>query len=93
MGLKTTETLVFPIKSDFPLTQQCNQSTSSNHDHVCGDLAMLIAFLFDTVGRYLLRRQLASVVELDDRTLLDIGLNRSELRTVAWNTSTHWAQR
>jgi hypothetical protein len=30
---------------------------------------MLIAFLFDTVGRYLrYRSQLASMVELDDRT-------------------------
>lgn len=55
---------------------------------------MLIAFLFDTVGRYLrYRSQLASMVELDDRTLSDIGLNRSELRVVAWQTASHWAQR
>jgi uncharacterized protein YjiS (DUF1127 family) len=55
---------------------------------------MLIAFLFDTVGRYLrYRSQLASIVELDDRTLSDIGLNRSELRVVAWQTASHWAQR
>ena len=55
---------------------------------------MLIAFLFDTVGRYLrYRTQLASMVELDDRTLSDIGLNRSELRAVAWQTVSHWAQR
>ena len=41
---------------------------------------MLIAFLFDTIGRYLrYRSQLASMVELDDRTLTDIGLNRGEL--------------
>jgi uncharacterized protein YjiS (DUF1127 family) len=59
-----------------------------------GGPAMLIAFLFDTVGRYLrYRSQLASIVELDDRTLSDIGLNRSELRAVAWQTASHWAQR
>ena len=50
---------------------------------------MLIVFLFDTVGRYLrYRSQLASMVELDDRILSDIGLSRSELRTVAWNSAT-----
>ena len=55
---------------------------------------MLIAFIYDTVGRYLrYRSQLASMAELDDRTLSDIGLNRSELRTVAWHTASHWAQR
>ena len=49
---------------------------------------MLVAFLFDTVGRYLRYRfQLASIGELDDRTLRDIGLTRSELRAVAWNTA------
>jgi uncharacterized protein YjiS (DUF1127 family) len=53
---------------------------------------MLVAFLFDTVGRYLrYRSQLASIVELDDRTLSDIGLNRSKLRAVAWNTAVHRA--
>ena len=51
---------------------------------------MLIAFLFDAIGRYLrYRSQLASVIELDDRTLRDIGLNRSELREVAWSTAAH----
>jgi uncharacterized protein YjiS (DUF1127 family) len=55
---------------------------------------MLIVFLFDTVGRYLRHRsQLASMVELDDRTLSDTGLNRSELRAVARRTASHWAQR
>ena len=55
---------------------------------------MLIAFLFDTVGRYLrYRLQIASMVGLDDRTLSDIGLNRSELRAVARRTASHWAQR
>ena len=47
---------------------------------------MLIAFLFDTVGRYLrYRSQLASIAELDDHILRDIGFTRSELRVVAWN--------
>ena len=43
---------------------------------------MLIAFLFDAAGRYFrYRSQLASIIELDDRTLSDIGLSRSELRS------------
>ena len=47
---------------------------------------MLIAFLFDAAGRYLrYRSQLASVYELDDRTLLDIGLNRGELKATSWD--------
>jgi uncharacterized protein YjiS (DUF1127 family) len=49
---------------------------------------MLIAFLFDTLGRYLhlrYRSQLASIAELDDRTLRDIGIDRSELRATAWD--------
>jgi len=54
---------------------------------------MLIAFLFDTVGRYLrYRSQLASIAELDDHMLNDIGLNRSDLKAVAWNTALHWAR-
>ena len=48
--------------------------------------AMLTAFLFDTIGRYLrYRSQLASVYELDDRMLLDIGLNRGELKATSWD--------
>jgi len=47
---------------------------------------MLTAFLFDTIGRYLrYRSQLASVYELDDRTLRDIGINRGELKATAWD--------
>jgi Domain of unknown function (DUF1127). len=47
---------------------------------------MLTTFLFDTIGRYLrYRSQLASVYELDDRMLLDIGLNRGELRATSWD--------
>jgi uncharacterized protein YjiS (DUF1127 family) len=47
---------------------------------------MLIAFLFDTLGRYLrYRSHLASITELDDRTLRDIGIDRSELRATAWD--------
>ncbi len=55
---------------------------------------MLIVFLYDAVGRYLrYRSQLASIVGLDDRTLSDIGLNRSELRAIAWNTASRRAPR
>ena len=51
---------------------------------------MLIAFLFDTIGQYFrYRSQLAGINGLDDRTLRDIGLTRSELRAVAWNTAAH----
>ena len=47
---------------------------------------MLIAFIFDTLGGYLrYRSQLASITELDDRTLRDIGIDRSELRATAWD--------
>ena len=47
---------------------------------------MFIAFLFDTLGRYLrYRSQLASNTELDDRTLRDIGIDRSALRATAWD--------
>jgi hypothetical protein len=46
---------------------------------------MLVAFLFDTIGR----SQLASIYELDDRTLLDIGLNRGELKAAAWDLVAH----
>jgi uncharacterized protein YjiS (DUF1127 family) len=53
---------------------------------------MLIAFLFDTVGRYIrYRYQLASINELDDRTLRDIGLNRWELKSAAWDLVAHEA--
>jgi uncharacterized protein YjiS (DUF1127 family) len=39
---------------------------------------MLTALLFDAIGRYFRYRcQLASIIELDDRTLSDIGLDRS----------------
>ncbi len=54
---------------------------------------MLTAFLFDTIGRYLrYRSQLASVYELDDRALLDIGLNRGELKATSWDL-VHLARR
>jgi len=53
---------------------------------------MLIVFLFDTVGLYLrYRSQLASIDGLDDRILYDIGLDRSELQHIAWNTVAHQA--
>ena len=55
---------------------------------------MLIVFLFDAVGRYLrYRSQLASIIRLDDRMLKDIGLERCELRELAWTTASHWSRR
>lgn len=51
---------------------------------------MLVAILFETIGRYFrYRTQLASIDVLDDRTLRDIGLERSELRMAAWNMAAH----
>ena len=39
-----------------------------------------------TIGRYFrYRSQLASINDLDDRTLRDIGLTRGELKTTAWH--------
>ena len=53
---------------------------------ISGNQTMLIAFLYETIGRYFrYRTQLASINELDDRTLNDIGLNRGELRSTAWH--------
>jgi uncharacterized protein YjiS (DUF1127 family) len=82
------------MQSNFPLRRQCDHSPSSHQHHVWGDRIILTAFLFDAIGRYFrYRSQLASIIELDDRTLSDIGLNRSELRALAWTTASHWAQR
>ena len=51
---------------------------------------MLVTVLFDAIGRYLRYRfQLASINDLDDRTLRDIGLRRSELKTAAWQLAAH----
>ena len=51
---------------------------------------MLIAVLFETIGRYIRYRfQLASIDGLDDRTLRDIGINRTELRATAWDLAAH----
>lgn len=53
---------------------------------------MLIAFLYDTLGRYLrYRTQLATIGELDDRILRDIGISRGDLKAVAWDSASHWA--
>ena len=51
---------------------------------------LIVVFLFETIGRYLrYRHQLASINVLDDRTLRDIGLERSELRAAAWDIALH----
>jgi uncharacterized protein YjiS (DUF1127 family) len=84
---------MFLMQSNFPLTRQCDQSPSSHQDHVWGNRIMLTAFLFDAIGRYFrYRSQFASIIELDDRTLSDIGPNRSELRALAWTAASHWAR-
>jgi uncharacterized protein YjiS (DUF1127 family) len=51
---------------------------------------MFIASLIGTIGRYFrYRYQLASINQLDERTLRDIGIDRSELTAAAWNISAH----
>jgi uncharacterized protein YjiS (DUF1127 family) len=51
---------------------------------------VLVTVLFDAISRYLRYRvQLASINDLDDRTLRDIGLSRSELKTAAWQLAGH----
>jgi uncharacterized protein YjiS (DUF1127 family) len=46
---------------------------------------MFIASLIGTIGRYVrYRLQLASISQLDEHTLRDIGINRGELTTAAW---------
>ena len=85
----TGKTLAFGIpllQRNHTLTPPCHQWPSSHHAHISGDRAMLIAFLYETIGRYFrYRSQLASINDLDDRTLRDIGLNRDELKTTAWH--------
>ncbi|MES2196731.1 MAG: DUF1127 domain-containing protein [Pseudomonadota bacterium] len=51
---------------------------------------MFIASLVGAIAQYLrYRSQLTSISSLDDHTLRDIGLNRSELRSAAWDMVTH----
>lgn len=46
---------------------------------------MPVIVFFDTIGRYVRYRfQLASIDDLDDRMLSDIGLSRRELKATAW---------
>jgi uncharacterized protein YjiS (DUF1127 family) len=55
---------------------------------------MFITFLFDSIGRYLrYRSQLASIYDLDDRTLQDIGINRRDLKATAWDLIEHGTSR
>jgi uncharacterized protein YjiS (DUF1127 family) len=47
---------------------------------------MFIASLVGAIAQYLrYRSQLDSISSLDDRILRDIGLDRSELRSTAWD--------
>jgi uncharacterized protein YjiS (DUF1127 family) len=49
---------------------------------------MLIASSIALIRRYVrYRSQLASIGQLDERTLRDIGISRRELATAAWNYS------
>jgi uncharacterized protein YjiS (DUF1127 family) len=49
---------------------------------------MLIASTIALVRRYArYRSELASISQLDERTLRDIGVNRGELATAAWRHS------
>ena len=49
---------------------------------------MLISSLIALIGRYArYRSQLASINQLDERTLRDIGISRGELATSAWRNS------
>jgi uncharacterized protein YjiS (DUF1127 family) len=51
---------------------------------------MFIASLVGAIAQYLrYRSQLTSISQLDDRILSDIGLNRSDLRSVAWDMVAH----
>jgi uncharacterized protein YjiS (DUF1127 family) len=51
---------------------------------------MFIASIVGAIAQYLrYRSQLTSISSLDDRTLRDIGLNRSELRSAAWDMAAH----
>ena len=53
---------------------------------------MFVASLFGAIMRYVrYQSQLSSVSKLDDRILRDIGLNRGELRSAAWNMAAHGA--
>ena len=53
---------------------------------------MFIASLVGSIIRYArYHAQLVSFSKLDDRTLRDIGLDRSELRSAAWDMTAHGA--
>lgn len=53
---------------------------------------MFIASLVGAIAQYFrYRSQLISISRLDDHILRDIGLNRGELRSAAWDMATHGA--
>ena len=61
-------------------------------DQLFGNSTMFIASLVGTIAQYLrYRSQLASISNLDDRILRDIGLDRGALRSAAWEMITHGA--
>jgi uncharacterized protein YjiS (DUF1127 family) len=51
---------------------------------------MFLATLVHALTRYIrYRLQLIRIEDLDDRTLRDIGLDRGELKAVAWERAAH----
>ncbi len=53
---------------------------------------MFIASLVGAIAQYLrYRSQFTSISRLDDHILRDIGLNRGELRSAAWDMAVHGA--
>jgi uncharacterized protein YjiS (DUF1127 family) len=56
--------------------------------HAEQEQTMLIPSLIALIRRYVrYRSQLTRISQLDERTLRDIGISRSELVTVAWRYS------
>ena len=50
---------------------------------------MFIASLIGTIGRYIrYRSQLASIKQLDEHILRDIGISRDDVTNAAWSIST-----
>jgi uncharacterized protein YjiS (DUF1127 family) len=70
---------------------------TNRHQHRSGachllqkEQTMLIASSIAFVRRYArYRSQLASISQLDERSLRDIGIRRGELATAAWRHSAH----
>jgi uncharacterized protein YjiS (DUF1127 family) len=76
------------LRRKAPLTDRCDEGISALQCRLINSagIAMFIESLVGTIMRYArYRRQLTSISNLDDRILRDIGLNRGELRSAAWD--------